>query len=74
MEKAMNEDPNNPRPYYLKGQNLKYTPEQFGGGCKVALAELKTAMDKFAAFKPATELHPTWGKPRVEQLIKECNQ
>ena len=74
MEKAMEQDPNNPRPYYLKGQNLKYTPEQFGGGCKVALVEFKTAMDKFAAFKPASELHPNWGKPRVEQLIKECNQ
>lgn len=74
MEKAMEEDPNNPRPYYLKGQNLKYTPEQFGGGCNVAMAELKTAMDKFAAFKPATELHPTWGKQRVEQLIKECSK
>ena len=72
MEKAMQQDPTNPRPFYLKGQGLKYTPEQFGGGCKTAKPELQTAMDKFAAFKPAGELHPNWGKTQVEMLLKEC--
>ncbi len=74
MEKAMQQDPANPRPYYLKGQGLKYTPEQFGGGCKTAKPELQTALDKFSAFKPASELHPNWGKQPVEMLMKECNQ
>ncbi|MGF2411616.1 hypothetical protein [Ferruginibacter sp.] len=74
MEKAMQQDPTNPRPYYLKGQGLKYTPEQFGGGCKTAKPELQTSLDKYNAFKPASELHPNWGKTQVEQLIKECNQ
>jgi hypothetical protein len=74
MEKAMQLDPANPRPYYLKGQGLKYTPEQFGGGCKTAKPELQTALDKFATFKPASELHPNWGKQPVEMLMKECNQ
>jgi hypothetical protein len=73
MEKAMQQDPTNPRPYYLKGQGLKYTPEQFGGGCKTAKPELQTALDKYAAFKPASELHPDWGKTQVEGLIKSCN-
>ncbi len=74
MENAMEQDPTNPRPYMLKGQNLKYTPEQFGGGCKTAKPELQTALDKYASFKPASDLHPVWGKQRVEQLMKECNQ
>jgi hypothetical protein len=74
MEKAMQQDPTNPRPYYLKGQGLKYTPDQFGGGCKTAKPELQTALDKFATFKPASELHPNWGKQPVEMLMKECNQ
>ncbi|HPH86474.1 MAG TPA: hypothetical protein PLC48_13480 [Ferruginibacter sp.] len=72
LEKAMQQDPANPRPYYLKGQNLKYTPEQFGGGCGTAKPELQTSLDKYASFKPASELHPNWGKPRVEMLISEC--
>ena len=73
MEKAMQQDPNNPRPYYLKGQGLKYTPEQFGGGCKTAKPALQTALDKYATFKPASELAPNWGKAQVEMLIKTCN-
>ena len=73
MEKAMQQDPTNPRPYYLKGQGLKYTPEQFGGGCKTAKPELQTALDKYATFKPASELDPNWGKAQVEMLIKSCN-
>ena len=74
MENAMEQDPTNPRPYLLKGQSLKYTPEQFGGGCKTAKIELQTAIDKFLVFKPASELYPAWGLQRVQQLMKECEQ
>lgn len=72
MQAAMAQDPNNPRPYFLKGQGLKYTPEQFGGGCKTALPELQTALSKYQTFKPAGELYPDWGKAQVERLMKEC--
>lgn len=72
IDKAMEQDPDNPRPYMLKGQSLRYTPEQFGGGCKVAKPVLQTALDKFAAFKPASELHPDWGKTHTENLMTEC--
>lgn len=73
LEAAIAQDPANPRPYYLKGQGLKYTPEQFGGGCKTAKVALQTSLDKFTAFKPADELNPNWGKQQVENLMKECN-
>ncbi len=72
MEAAMQQDPANPRPYYLKGQSLKYTPEQFGGGCTTAKPQLQIALEKFATFKPFSEISPNWGKERVEMLIKEC--
>lgn len=74
IEKAIEQDPSNPRPYYLKGQGLKYTPEQFGGGCRTAKEHLETAVSKFAAFKPASELHPNWGKERARGLLDECNK
>ena len=74
MENAMEQDPTNPRPYLLKGQSLKYTPEQFGGGCKTAKIELQTAIDKFLVYKPASELYPAWGLQRVQQLFKDCEQ
>jgi hypothetical protein len=72
MEKAMAQDATNPRPYFLKGQSLKYTPEQFGGGCKTAKPLLQTALDKYATFKPASNLNPTWGKEQAAQIIAEC--
>ena len=72
MEAAMQQDPTNPRPEYLKGQALKYTPEQFGGGCGTAKPVLESALDKFNKFKAASDIHPNWGKQRVELLISEC--
>lgn len=72
LEAAIAQDPTNPRPHYLKGQGLRYTPEQFGGGCKTALPEFEAAMSKYEKFKKPGELYPDWGKPQVEQLIKGC--
>lgn len=72
MEAAMQQDPTNPRPYFLKGQGLKYTPEQFGGGCTTAKPQLQTALEKYGTFKPVSELHPSWGKQIVEKLLDEC--
>ena len=72
MEAAMKQDPANPRPYFLKGQGLRYTPEQFGGGCATAKVEFTTAMEKFEAFKPATVLSPNWGKEATQQMLAGC--
>lgn len=72
IEAAMQQDPANPRPYYLKGQGLVYTPEQFGGGCKTAKPVLETAMEKYSSFKPASDINPSWGKSQVENLLKGC--
>lgn len=72
LDAAIQQDPTNPRPEYLQGQSLKYTPEQFGGGCATAKPVLQSALAKYSSFKTASELHPNWGKERVEMLIKEC--
>ncbi len=72
MAAAMQQDPSNPRPYLLKGQNLKYTPEQFGGGCKAALPALTTAAEKFASYTVASDIAPNWGAKRNEMVMAEC--
>lgn len=72
IDAAMQQDPANPRPEYLKGQSLKYTPEQFGGGCANAKPVLQSSLDKYNKFNPASDIHPNWGKQRVEVLIGEC--
>ena len=72
LDAAIAQDASNPRPYFLKGQSLKYTPEQFGGGCKTAKPELETALDKYNTFKPASDISPTWGKEYVVKIIADC--
>jgi hypothetical protein len=72
LQNAMTQDPNNPRPYLLKGQSLKYTPEQFGGGCGPATEQLQIAVAKFSTFRPASNLHPVWGKEMADRILQEC--
>ncbi len=71
---AMQQDASNPRPYMLRGQSLKYTPEAFGGGCKKALAPLATAVEKYTTFKPSSDIAPNWGKNYTEGMVKECSE
>lgn len=72
MEAAMAQDPTNPRPYFLKGQGLRYTPEQFGGGCKTALPVVQIALEKYNSFKVASDIHPNWGKEMTQQIVDAC--
>ena len=72
LDAAIQQDATNPRPYFLKGQGLKYTPEQFGGGCKTAKPQLQQALDKYESFKPASEISPVWGKDYVVKLMADC--
>ncbi|OQP46612.1 hypothetical protein [Niastella populi] len=72
LENAKKQDPANPRPYYLQGQNLRNTPEQFGGGCNSAKPLLEEAVKKFEAFKPASAIAPSWGKAEAEKVLATC--
>ena len=72
LQKAEQQDPLNPRPHLLRGQSLKFTPPQFGGGCKTATPELQKAKEKFTNFKAASGIHPDWGKSYTEMLMKDC--
>ncbi|OQP60895.1 hypothetical protein A3860_03975 [Niastella vici] len=72
IENAKKQDPTNPRPYYLQGQNLRNTPEQFGGGCATAKPMLEEAIKKFDAFKPASGIAPNWGKSQTQKVLDGC--
>jgi len=71
FDKAIALDPTNPRPEYLKGVTLFYTPEQFGGGAKVAKPLLEASLKKFNEFVPKNDLMPHWGKQQVEAYLKQ---
>ncbi len=81
-EKAKKLNPENPRTYYLSGQNIFYTPKQWGGGKDNACPILKTAAEKYKAEKemiaskntPEYTVIPQWGSDRTNFLLKECEK
>jgi hypothetical protein len=74
LGKAAAMDPTNPRPAYIKGQLTLYMPEFYGGGAEKAKPTLEKSVKLFETFKPATSLHPNWGKQRANYLLAECNK
>ncbi|MEM8525848.1 MAG: hypothetical protein AAGG68_14500 [Bacteroidota bacterium] len=62
-------DPNNPRAYYLQGQQWLNMPAFMGGGKEKAMPQFKTAEEKFKIFEAASSLHPNWGKKNNEQVM-----
>ena len=74
IEKAKALDPTNPRPVYLEAQAKFYTPEAFGGGKAVAKPLFEKSIVMFDAFKPASELHPTWGKAAAQYFLDMANK
>jgi len=73
LGKAQALNPGNPRIYLINGQNTFYTPEAFGGGKTKAKPILENAVAKFAIFKAASEIAPSWGSERAKTLLAQCN-
>jgi hypothetical protein len=71
--KAMKIDTLNPRPEYLQGISLYYTPEQFGGGPAPAKRLLEKSLEKFNQFVPDNDLMPDWGREMVEQMLEQID-
>jgi len=71
FQKAIELDTLNPRPEYLIGVSLFYTPEQFGGGPQAAKPYFEKSLKKYDEFKPDNELMPNWGREMVEQMMKQ---
>lgn len=67
-------DPENPRPDFLNGQTILYTPEQFGGGKEKALPILKEAERKYKSFEPESSIHPDWGEKLLLQMLEQISE
>jgi len=74
FEKAVELDTLNPRPEYMIGVGVFYTPQQFGGGPEKAKPILENSWRKYGQFVPANGLMPIWGKQMVEELLKQINE
>jgi len=67
---AIRLDPENPRPYLIKGQGAMYTPVQYGGGKEEALLLIEKSIEKFQN-RPADPLLPHWGEKRANEVLNE---
>lgn len=74
LEKARKADPNNPRVYFLEGQSIYYTPAAFGGGKKAAFPKFEKSVELYGTFKPASPMHPDWGKEEAVKMLEECKK
>jgi hypothetical protein len=71
LQAGLKLDPNNPRLYYLQGESLFGTPEQFGGGKAKAKPVFEKSIVLFKAAQPKP-LYPTWGQKQAEDKLAQC--
>ncbi len=69
LSKAKSLDPDNPRAYYLHGQQWLNMPDFLGGGKEKALSQFEKAAEKFESYVPASELHPNWGAAQNAVMV-----
>jgi len=74
LEKAKALDPENPRALMQEGATLLFTPAQWGGDKVKAKSTLETAATKYETFKPASSIHPNWGKKSNEMFLEMANK
>ncbi|RSK48769.1 hypothetical protein [Hymenobacter rigui] len=74
LSQAKKLNPANPRLYLVMGNNVYFTPEQFGGGAEAAKPLYDEAQARFATFKPATALSPNWGERQLKGRLAAYSQ
>ena len=71
LAEAKKLNPDNPRVYILDAQDKYFTPEQFGGSKEEAKKLFEKAKQLFETFKPASTIHPNWGKGTVAYFLSQ---
>lgn len=74
ISKGLTLDSNNPRLYYLKGLNIYYTPEPFGGGVKRAKVLFEKADSLFKQQESRDrKILPSWGGDENHSFLSKCS-
>jgi hypothetical protein len=74
LETARKLNPENPRTYYLEGQDKLFTPEQYGGSKEEAKKLFELALQKFDSFKPADNISPNWGRGSTLYFLEQAKK
>ncbi|MDO8952906.1 MAG: hypothetical protein Q7U86_09795 [Draconibacterium sp.] len=73
LDEAEKLNPNNPRIYYVRGNNVYNTPKAFGGGKEKAKPLFAKASGLFETQKPANAIEPAWGSEHNNKMLAMCN-
>ncbi len=71
LEKAKELNAGNPRVYLQEGQDLFFTPEQYGGSKSEAKKRFEETISKFATYKAESGIHPNWGLPTTKYFLSQ---
>lgn len=74
ISKAQQQDPANPRPWYIQARTKLYTPAMLGGGTEAALPVLEEALTRFGKFQPANSIAPNWGYQEAQKLLTQLKK
>jgi len=74
LEKAVTQDPENPRAYLEQGLGKFYTPAMFGGSKEKALELFGVASKRFETFKPANTIAPNWGRSTLAYIVEQAKK
>ncbi|MCK4630238.1 MAG: hypothetical protein KAT40_02285 [Bacteroidales bacterium] len=65
-------NPDNPRAKYLNISNEMGTAQFFGSDVSKYYIQAKELLENWDDFKPASPIHPNWGKDQVEGIVESC--
>jgi len=74
LDEAEKLNPNNPRIYYVRGNNVYNTPKAFGGGKEKAKPLFEKAAGIYDSYKPANAVEPTWGSEHNKKMLALCDK
>lgn len=73
-KKAMEQEPENPRPIYLLAEYQIHMDKMFGKDPSIHYKMLTKSLEKFNTFKAPCAFYPSWGKDRVIKLLQRKNE
>lgn len=73
-ERAIKENPANPRARYGLADFSIQTKKYTGGNTQKECEDLQKALSLFEQQHQEERFYPSWGKDRVEQILQQCQQ
>jgi hypothetical protein len=72
IAKAATLAPQNPRVRYMQLAQAVGEADFFGRSTSQFCPDLKSLHDTWESHKPASDIHPVWGREHVKDLLKNC--